>query len=583
MQIVGREASSDSSWSFDQLYTPTRREEQRSHFTAMASALYQRLAVHGLSCLADSVAAITTTTLVEEQRNRRYRFLCRLGALDPSFPQDQLFDKAQQAVSAPTLEAGCIALGIVPSSDSHRLIQAYHEQESMIEALALPTALGRAKESLTSSLLQLEQLLSSAPKATEDLEDRNHALLSNLRDIYASPLYTALCMSNLPLIDILHAIAIGQYTDTALAPAFEPLSHQLNQRQHPLSERVNTIWQRLARTGINDGLFSAVLHYSRRLLFTIALPYIALKIAQFLSLHWLIPHIGDERSILRNTPGALCDEIQTNDILHRRTIRTVVLPAPTLGYEIAPEFRAALQALENNQFSTYDTPYLTWAYTNLQNVAFPPEYSSTVALMDLRTLYPLSFQTMTLPQNLPNAPMPTFSRDDVVHHLALLQRPASGYCFPPHFIDSYHQRIAAIADDAYHLVDSHREGHSPEALKSAYARLFHLGLTRLHEATAFTLTATRTHSLALSAIRSTICASCIDRGGMMNAATIYALSGNADLATGAYFGRALLSHHRAPTRQSAYNLSTLFAIIPQPAVKEYLLRSSLHQTSLVAT
>ncbi len=467
---------------FDSLYAPARQEEQHAHFTAGAGAMESRKTAHGLSSLADAAASISIDTITEEKLNRQYRLLCRLGALDPSFPQEMLFQRAETAAAvARPIASICASLGITLTPASHRLIVAFNEQEAKNAPLENPSSLAIEKEHLTAALATLEQLLTSPPEETEELEDRNRNVLLTLRAIYSSPLYNALCMSDIPLIDILDSIAIGQYTNTSLAQTFEKLGQKLDESQRPLPERIDAIWNGLEKIGVDNGIFSTLLHYSFCLLVKIGLPYLALKIAQIFSLNRLIPHIGDERSILGNTPGALTDEIQTNDSLYRRTIRTVVLSAPTLGYDIAPEFRAALQALENNQFSRSDNPFLTWAYTNLQNISSTPEHPSTIALMELRNLYPLSFQAITLPQNLPASSTSTFSDDDVLYHLSqLFQEQTSslenrgtgsdaGYSAPLHFLTTYRPAIEAVANDAYRIIDSNRGDHTPSALNSPYA------------------------------------------------------------------------------------------------------------------
>jgi len=578
----------EPSLTFEHLYTPARRDEQQCHFDAISNAMKRWKKSHPLISLANATAAITTETIAKEKLNRHYHLVCRLGALDSTFPQEKLYETAKKASSSrQNIEELCASLGIGLLPASHHLISSFREQEQRITALETPSTLIAARESLTASIASLDHLLSYPPLEADDLEDRNRSILNILRKIYSSPLYKALCTSDAPIIDFLHSIAIEQYTNTLLAPTFERLGNLLQKKELSLPQRISTLWNRLKKIRIDNGIFTTLFHYSFRLLITIGIPYLALKIAQIFSLTWLIPYIGDERSILGNTPGALTDEYQWKDSLHRRTIRTVVFSAPTLGEEASPEFQAALQTLENNQLSSTGNPYLTWAYTNLQNISFTPEHISTITLMKLHNFYPLSFQTITLPQNLPESPTSTFSHDDVVHHLSLLFQKRSssledrgrnadaGYYIPHHFLNTYQPAIEEIANDAYLRIDKNRGSHNPEFLKKAFTKLFHLGLTRLHETVSFNLAQMRSHRTALSAIRSTICASCIDRGGMMNAATIHALDADGslnDLGTGTYLGRAILTHRRSPMKQTVDSLSTLFAVIPAAETREFLTR-----------
>jgi hypothetical protein len=602
--------------SFDRLYNSARNTEQKHHFTAIAEVVEQKKKAHALSSLTQDTKRITTETIECEKPNRLYHLICRLGALDPKFPQEDLFPQALKASkSHRSIEQICATLGIALLPESHNLIDTFRCHEKRFSLLANPSRLASEQAFLTSALSSLDSFVSASPHDTKEFEEANKHILLTLRSIYSSLLYEALCMSGHPLIDILHAIAIGQYTNTTLAPAFEQIGSALQETKPPLPKRIDDVWKRLQAVGIDDGIFTTLLHYTFRLLIKIGLPLLALKIAQLFSLNCLIPYIGDERSILGNTPGSLVDEIQCipkqgeesalsksrfftlfgyNPSGTQRKIRTVVLCAPTLGYEVAPEFKAALQALENNQLSGSDNPFLIWAYTNLQNISFTPEHPSTIALMTLPTQYPLSFQAITLPQNLPELSCSTFSLDDVNHHLSLLFerhtsslenrgiQEDSGYYFPNRFLVQFQNKIKEIAQDAYQTIEQNRAHHTTSELKISWTLLFHLGLTRLHETESFTRAALRTHRKALSTIRSTICASCVDRGGAMNASYLKALDPQEELkilSTGTYFGRAILSHRRSPTKVSVDKLSSLFSVLGTSEVTKFLSRITPDITS----
>jgi hypothetical protein len=574
---------------FNQLYHPARKEEQHSHCMALSKALEERKKAFGLASLADSASSLTPQIIAAGRQQRLYHLFCRLGALDFHLPQESLFEKAQEAsLLHLSIEERAKDLGISLTPASTDLIRSFREKELKIDTLLQDSSFESEKTSFLKTLSSLETLLKEPSQSLQedDFESKNHSILITLRSLFSSIFYEALCTSQLPLIDVLHSLAIGQYTNTTLAPTFEKIGKKLQQPESPLPQRVDSIWNRLKKSCIDNGFFSTLFHYSLREVFQIGLPLIALKICQFLSLNWLIPYIGDERSILGNTPGALTDEIQKNKGLGCRKIRTVVMAAPTFGYKIAPEFQAALQALENNQLNRTDNPFLTWAYTNLQNISFTPEHPSTIALMALHNQYPLSFQAITLPQNLRNSESQTFSREDVQFHLSLLfqERTSflekrgihgdSGYYFPKEFLENHRLKIETIAEEAYRIIEKNQGQKTPKQCKAAFIKLFHLGLTRLHESESFRLAAARTQRSAFSAIRSTICASCIDRGGMMTAAITHALDSNnslSDLTIGAYFGRAILCHRRSPTHISAKRLSNLYTVVSAADVKEFLL------------
>lgn len=579
--LTGEESSSEP-LTFKTLYAKGRYLEQKAAFEAIERAATRTKEKLHLTSLVDATKGLSVESIAKEQENRLYHLICCLGALDTEFPQDTLFEKAKEALAKPgSIEEQCQSVGIRLTGPSCHRITAYRTQEKVWKALQDSATFSAEKHRIISYVHDLETLLNDPPQDTEGLEERNRKILLTLRSIYSSSIYKALSTSNIePLIDLLHTVALDHYTNAFLSPAFEVVGRMLPERSVP--ERVQTIWDNLAKVGIDDGILSTLSHYSFCWIITKGLMYIALKIAQFLSLHWLIPYIGDERSILGNTPGATVDEIQTSSLKERK-IRTIVLSAPTLGKGIAPEFRAALQALENNQFSEAPKPFLTWAYTNLQNLAFTPEHMSTITLMKLQQEYPLSFQAITLPQNITPLNSSSFSEEEVKHHLSqifqdqtlLLENRGrsddAGYYI--HFLLNHRQEVETIAKDAYRTIDRLRGSHPTEVLKNAYIRLFHLGLVRFHESLSFNLLEQRTHRTAFSVLRSTICASCIDRGGQMNTAYLHALNTSEDLSElvlGAYFGRAILNHRRSPTKASADNLSDLFSVVSQKDANEFL-------------
>ncbi len=572
---------------FSQLFTPSRQEEQRQHFLAIANALHSRKEAHALASICDATVSISRESIAAEKQRRLFHLVCRLGALDPKFPQENLFQIVEEACQHQTTpEEICTNIGITILQPGQRLISKFQRQERQLLSCNVPVE----KTHINDALQALEQLLIRPPEEIEDLEDTNLAILKNLRSLYTSPLYLAFCAtSEHPLIDILHTVAIEQYTNTALKPAFEILGRQLAETHRPLPDRIRTICNRMTGFGITDSIHSSLHHYSFRLICTRFIPFILRKIMQMFSLYFPGSKMSDERSLLRNSPGALIDEIQATRTMQQRRIRTIMLAAPTVDCDATPEFRATLQALENNQFSPSETPYNTWAYTNLQNLSSSFEHASTLALMSLQDEYPLSFQSITLNQLLPQSHSDTFSQDEVAYHLSLIfnQHSSSlegrgtstdaGYYFSETFLKDHRLEIEHIAQNAFLAIQSAHGAQTPSKLKNAYIRLFHLGLTRLHETVAFDRTERRTHS-PRPAIRSTICASCVDRGGMMNTAYLHALDleeNHPFLTSGTLFARALFTHRRAPVGNFLENLTGLFEVVPRTGVHAFLSNISL--------
>ncbi len=476
----------------------------------------------------------------------------------------------------------CRARGIGLSSASYNLINTFLSHERAISVLHEPVSFAEEQERLVAELNGLQPLLSDPPADAESLDDRNHAILLSLRRVCSSPLYNALrCSNGHPLTELVHSLVLSQYTDTNVGPTFEKLGRSLDSEDIPLPQRVQKTWDRVSKIGINTGFFDTLSHFNFKRLIGILIPLIALKIAQLFSIQWLARWAGDERSIAGNTPEALYDDKNSE-----RTIRTIALAAPTVGQNGSPEFRAALQALENNQYSSSSEGFVTWSYTNLQNLNYVFEHDSTIALMRLQEEFPLSFHSITLQQHLPDAPNADFSERDVEHHLSMIFHPLStefyergiesddaGYYFPKSFLHRQRKAIEEIARKSFALLAPRSQDFSASTLKQAYQKLLHLGISRLHETYEYARTASRIHRSAVNTLRSMACASCIDRGGVMNAAYLHAIdpSGkNSNLALGAYFGRALMSHRRSPTPASYETLSALFSAVDGKQLNEFL-------------
>jgi hypothetical protein len=149
----------------------------------------------------------------------------------------------------------------------------------------------------------------------------------------------------------------------------------------------------------------------------------------------------------------------------------------------------------------------------------------------------------------------------------------AGYYFPKSFLHRQRKAIEEIARKSFALLAPRSQDFSASTLKQAYQKLLHLGISRLHETYEYARTASRIHRSAVNTLRSMACASCIDRGGVMNAAYLHAIdpSGkNSNLALGAYFGRALMSHRRSPTPASYETLSALFSAVDGKQLNEFL-------------
>jgi hypothetical protein len=571
---------SEQPLAFNPLFEAIRADEQRLHFVATNRA--PRTSGIPLEHLSDVARSIKPEQLDRASQDRHNRLFDRLSALAPERSEDGVVVNSTGS-DKQALYDECRSRGLGLSLASMRLIESFLFCERAIRSLNDQNQFTKEQDRLIQELNTLESLLADRSHAgAEGLYDLNHAILLSLRSLCSSPLYNALrCTTGHPLTDLVHSLVLHQYTDTRLEETFEQFGRGLGAGQMPLPQRVQNAWDRFSRGGIGPSVLAGLFRYTFTQMVGIIISAIAYNIAQLFSLRVLAQWAGDERSICGNTPGVILEEKDS-----ARTVRTIALAAPTLAIGASPEFRAALQALENNQYTGSQTEFFSWNYTNLQSFSPGVEHQSSLTLCSLADEFPLSFRSITLPQSLPTAPNPDFSERDVEHHLSLIYQPWSsrldikrgaepddaGYYLPEEFLTKQRAAIESIARKAFALV-SERTAELPlQTLKRAYQRILHLGISRLHEEVSNAALARRIQRPVLNVLRSTACASSIDRGGVMNAAYLYANAPHnaSDLALGTYFGRALLSQRRLPTDFSYNALTGLLATVDRNRLHAFL-------------
>jgi len=246
---------------------------------------------------------------------------------------------------------------------------------------------------------ELEQLLENKP-ADKDLEKWNFKVIQKLRKAFKSDAYQALKEDeDNPIIRKLHDLNLAMYTETPLLQAYlekGALGDKISEmgKEKPLWDRISSV-----RTSLHKDhkLFKS--HGS--------LKYIWRHTKQFFGA-FVSQKVGsaladyDPHGKLGNNAGALYEEKvhvgQTDGRL--LDVRT---PSPTIGKEVSPEFRAALQAIENQRVrvmaggESLGRPNV-WVYTNYQDMTnkMNGEHDRSMAIMRLNDEFPLSFKGMTL-------------------------------------------------------------------------------------------------------------------------------------------------------------------------------------------
>lgn len=252
------------------------------------------------------------------------------------------------------------------------------------------------------SVVQLvEKLIGQFTEDPKDFAKANRQALRLLRTALRSrPYHLLKTEENHPLTHFLHTLALALFVEPKIGNAFQylgklssliPVSnipfHEVLQRSSEVANQHGLI--------INDrSLRYLFLHY-KQLTGAFLSVDVGGKIGRIVGLEY------DPRGLFNNTGGHFFDNIVITS-KSSISIRNIFTPSPTIGNQIAPEFYALLQALENRTFFTKEEldqdyyPYLVFAYANLQDITSIDENSRSVKLMELNQRYPFSFRGITL-------------------------------------------------------------------------------------------------------------------------------------------------------------------------------------------
>lgn len=265
---------------------------------------------------------------------------------------------------------------------------------------------------------KLEKLISN-PIPEEFLTGANFEVKELLRQAFGNKAYMALkeCEDN-PTIRFLHEINLAMYTETPLLSAY--LSEEsttpglgdqlyLNALQGGHSEQTpGTFIEKMRSRAIEKGLFAShnSLNYIFQHVFQFWGAFTSTRIGSYFSNY-------DPAGKFGNNVGALSIEEFRVAGKQGKAI-DVRTPSPTIGNRVAPEYRAALQAIENQKIAEmylkpnrdgvkgYGRPSC-WMYTNYQEItnANNGENQRSVAIMQLNEESPIAFRGITLSKDSP--------------------------------------------------------------------------------------------------------------------------------------------------------------------------------------
>ena len=456
----------------------------------------------------------------------------------------------------------------------------------------------------------------------------NKKIIYKLRHALKNPVYHWLkYQESVGVIHFLHTVCLASYIEPVFLPVFAQLGEALNSStiasSLQLSQLLQSARNRAAEGGLlkNDVTVSYIIKFFRQ------------AFGAFLGTYWghrlsLVLGIKpfDPRGKLGNNVGVLYQEkIGMNTSLAEIVSRTVYTPSPTVGYEVAPEAHAILQAMENRHFMKDDLlktdpyPYFVWVYTNLQNLNSPDEKSCIHKLMQLNHEYPFSFKGITITQDSPFyragvarrshsqeiAKMTVDTEELAMDYVETMRKELyqdrnftmvnrgqvgekqsnndPGYYFPNVEWRFALQQITQMAYES--LVDKKCPIEMDKMRwnwchKTAYRELVHLSIIRYHQVQAGIEVMKKQAGKKIHILQSSVCKESMDRGGKTNACLLWALGEESPelykQVFAAFHARALLSRKRLILADRMEPMLALTVVMEQPEINQFLQALTRH-------
>ena len=272
----------------------------------------------------------------------------------------------------------------------------------------------------------------------------------------------------------------------------------------------------------------------------------------------------DPKAFGRNASGRFFSERFVDHHSKELGIDWTVGPTPTLGSCVAPEAVAAVEALENRTSRCY--PHTMWIYVNLQSMDHVAEGRRSRALLELSARHPKVFRMASISVDAPFYLGSERGLTTLVAHKERLLgelRKGKWYAFSlcKGEEEEWWRCTGLVVENAYAVA----------ATTPLQTRVFHelvvLGLVRAWQA----FCCRHTAGMAMSTIA---CRECVDRGGSVNSAFVWALTENEEERTSkvmsVLWGRPLLSRHRLIFASRTRGLEALVQSLSPGAVRNYL-------------
>jgi hypothetical protein len=411
-------------------------------------------------------------------------------------------------------------------------------------------------------------------------------ILKELRTALRSPLYTlSRTQENNLFTHYLHNLSCAGYHDNVVNENFESFGKKILAKTAidsnlSVIEKIERTWEKLGKV-VPSSTAGSLNNFSIEEKTKLAGEYIDYAISGVVQ-EDILKRL-DERKFPDNIPSSVAQEnctLHLGEQEYSVGIRLAYTCNPTIGFEIAPEFSAILQAMENRYFTQIENdpyPYRFWSYVNLQYLANRFEHPHAIALMRLNDAFPLSFRGISVTQNSPFYVTDPDSFDDKYKDQFLQQlldkdnftledrletRQGGAYYFPKSQQKRWESALPTIVNNVYEKIKANREpNHTVSDLSKAFKELVNLSIIRYHQQlsleTLFPLAKMNSLKNTVNMIHSMVCKSCIDRGGKNTFNYLYALSDADILALGAVHGRTLLVGRRLMLDKYAPSLFAL--------------------------
>ena len=259
----------------------------------------------------------------------------------------------------------------------------------------------------------------------------------------------------------------------------------------------------------------------------------------------------DPKAFGRNASGRIFSEHQ---------IDWTVGPTPTLGSSVAPEAVAAVEAMERRSSSLF--PHTMWIYVNLQSMGYIAEGRRSRALLALSARHPSVFRMASISVDAPFYLGKERGLTTLHAHkerLVAELRKGTWYAFSLKAGEetAWWRCVDFVVESAYAIATT----------PVVFHELVVLGLVRAWQG----FCSREADGKVLSTVA---CRECVDRGGSVNAAFVWAMTKHeedrASAVMAVLWGRPLLSRHRLIFASRTRGFEALVRTLSPRIVRDYL-------------